>query len=173
MNRIFAGMVFIFIEFNININTSQIGLFPDFVGYIFMAQGLTELSQKSRRFSAALPFATVMAVLTGIDYVVKLMGLSAGTTLGYFVWLAFTCISLYISYNIVMGIKEMEKTELRFLGAEGLFRWWMMLFIWSVVSFGLFLIPALWVVIAIAGFIFSLCYLLGFNSTRKLYYGNV
>lgn len=34
MRNIFIGFLFVFLDFNLSLGTSQIGLIPDFVGYI-------------------------------------------------------------------------------------------------------------------------------------------
>jgi len=44
MSRIFTGFLFIFLDFNLNLGNSQIGLIPDFIGYIIMLGGLAEMS---------------------------------------------------------------------------------------------------------------------------------
>ena len=40
MSSIFTGMLLVFLDFNINLGRSKIGLLPDFIGYIVMAGGL-------------------------------------------------------------------------------------------------------------------------------------
>ena len=51
MKSLFIGLIFIFIDFNLTLNeTMVINLIPDFVGFILMYQGLTQLTNESERF---------------------------------------------------------------------------------------------------------------------------
>ena len=36
-------MIFVFLDFDLNIGNSKIGLIPDFIGYIYMYKGAAEL----------------------------------------------------------------------------------------------------------------------------------
>lgn len=82
MRNIFIGLMLVFIDFNLNIGSSQIGLIPDFAGYIVLAAGLREMAGESNMFAKAGPFASGMAVYTGIIYLMDLFGVSA--SLGVF-----------------------------------------------------------------------------------------
>jgi hypothetical protein len=171
MDKIFTGMIFAFLDFNINIGSSQIGLIPDFVGYIFIVNGLFELSSKSSRFQKVQTHASIMAFYTGILYALDLFGISfsIGVYIRFFMGLVSTVLSLYISYNIVMGVKDIEKAEGWTLDGDRLFKLWGALFIFSIASYGLYLIPGLNLAVIIGAFIVGLGYIICFNGTRKLY----
>ncbi len=171
MRYIFMGFLFVFLDFNINIGASQIGLIPDFIGYIFIYLGLGELTDLNPRFEKARPFATVMAGYTGVLYLLALMGIGTGEVLGFILGLASTLISLYISYNIVMGIKEYETQSSRFLNAAGLYTAWTVLVILTLGSYLLFIIPILNWICIIAGLLAGIVFLVSFNKTKRLYYG--
>ena len=171
MRYIFMGVLFVFLDFNINIGASQIGLIPDFIGYIFIYLGLGELTDLNPRFEKVRPFATVMAGYTGVLYLLALMGIGTGEVLGFILGLASTLISLYISYNIVMGIKEYETQSSRFLNAAGLYTAWTVLVILTLGSYLLFIIPILNWICIIAGLLAGIVFLVSFNKTKRLYYG--
>ena len=40
-------MLLVFLDFSINLGRIRIGLIPDFIGYIIMVKGLSELSDES------------------------------------------------------------------------------------------------------------------------------
>ena len=65
MSSIFTGMLLVFLDFNINLGRSKIGLLPDFIGYIVMAGGLAELQSESESFAKVKGFAKGMAVIRG------------------------------------------------------------------------------------------------------------
>ena len=77
MRNIFIGFILIFLDFNLTINNSQIGLIPDFIGYIIMINGLTEMADDSRLFLKSKPYAAGMAVYTGILYFADMFGISS------------------------------------------------------------------------------------------------
>ena len=171
MRNIFIGFLFVFLDFNLTLGTSQIGLIPDFVGYILVFQGLAELENMSLRFTKARPFSLGMAVYTGLLYVLAVLGIGTNDILSFVLGLISTLISLYISYNIVMGIKEIEASSGRFLNAQGLYSSWTLLAILSLIVYLLFIIPILNVLCIVAGLITGIVFLVSFNKTKNLYYG--
>lgn len=172
MQNIFIGFLFVFLDFNLTFGTTQVGLIPDFVGYILVFQGLAELDTMSPRFVKARPFALGMAVFTGLLYVMALFGIGTNDILSFVLGLVSTLISLYISYNIVMGVKDIEASSGRFLNAQGLYSSWTLLAILSLIVYLLIIIPILNVLCIIAGLIAGIVFLVSFNKTKNLYYGS-
>lgn len=171
MQNIFIGFLFVFLDFNLTFGSSQVGLIPDFVGYILVFQGLAELDTMSPRFLNARPFALGMAVFTGLLYVMALFGVGTNDIISFALGLVSTLISLYISYSTVMGIKDIEASSGRFLNAQGLHSSWTLLAILSLIVYLLFIIPILNVLCIIAGLIAGIVFLVSFNKTKNLYYG--
>ncbi|MFA9381058.1 MAG: hypothetical protein ACERKO_08360 [Acetanaerobacterium sp.] len=171
MKAILIGFLLIFLDFNLNLGNSQIGLIPDFIGYIVMINGLIEMAEESQLFMKVKPYAIGMAVYTGILYFMDLIGISVSLgALSYILAIASTIFSLYISYSIVMGIKEMEGTYNTLLNADSLKSTWTLLAVFNIVTFISLLIPALAVVCIIASFIIAICFLVSFNRSKILYY---
>jgi hypothetical protein len=173
MRNIFIGLLFVFLDFNLTFGASQIGLIPDFVGYILMIQGLAELQNLSPRFIKARPFALGMAVYTGILYMMDAFGIGIGSILSFTLGLISTLISLYISYNIVMGVKDIEAMDGRDLNAQGLYSVWTVLAILSLIIYVLLIVPILNFLCMIAGLIAGIVFLVSFNRTKNLYYGMI
>ena len=76
MRQIFWGMLFLFLDFNLTVKSSLIGLIPDFVGCIFLIRGLDLLRGESIRFVQARPWALAAAVYTGFTWLLDLLGLN-------------------------------------------------------------------------------------------------
>ena len=171
MRNIFIGLLFIFIDFHIDLGAARIGLIPDFVGYIFMIKGLDELASQSGWFTKARPFATGMLAYTAILYAMDLFGiwLSLGAALSIVVGLISIIISLYVSYCIVMGVSEMEKTLVRDLNAGGLYKMWTFLAIFSIIPVVIFFIPVLGVISIIVSLIAAICFLVSFSKSKNMY----
>jgi len=171
MRHIFIGFLFVFLDFNLNLGASQIGLIPDFVGYIFVIQGIAELENLSPRFIKARPASLGMAVYTGLLYVMAVFGIGTNDIASFVLGLVSTLISLYISYNIVMGVKDMEASSGRYLNAGGLYSNWTLLAILSLIVYLLFIVPILNILCIIAGLIAGIVFLVSFSKTKNLFYG--
>lgn len=174
MKNIFVGFIFIFLDFNLNLGNSQIGLIPDFVGYLIMISGLEEMAGESALFMKVKTYATGMAIYTGILYLVDLFGLSV--SLGWLTYiLAFisTAISLYISYNIVMGVIDVEGKYNVLLNGESLKSTWTLMAVLNIIALVSTLIPFIAILCIIASFIVAVCFLVAFNKSKNLYYEKV
>lgn len=170
MSKIFMGMLLVFLDFNLDIGAIRIGLIPDFLGYIFILQGLAQLADKSERFSKVRPFAFGMLIFTAIHYLFGLLGISV--TLGiadYLLSFLSTLVSLYIAYGIVMGAKDIESANGQNLGSAQLLSRWKLLAILSVLVYFLFLIPVLNLVCIIASIVIGIVFLVALYRTKNLY----
>lgn len=171
MRNIFIGLLLVFLDFNFDINASRIGLIPDFLGYIYMMRGLEEITGHSNWFSKLRPLAMGMAIYSGILYGMDLLGVSASLGfLSILLGIGSTIISLYISYGIVMGIKEMENAYLWELNAESLFSTWKLLAIFTVLMYIIIFIPFVNLIGLVVGLIINIYFLYSFNNTKNRYY---
>jgi len=171
MRNIFIGFILIFLDFNLDLGNSRIGLIPDFIGYIVIIRGLEEMFEESTLFMKVKPFVAGMAVYTGILYFLDLVGVSMSLgVLTYVLALTSTAISLYISYNIVMGVIDMEGKYNRPLNGDSLKSTWTLLAVFNVLSFVSLLIPPVAIISIIASFIVTICFLVAFNNSKNLYY---
>ncbi len=171
MKNIFIGFLLIFLDFNLNLGNSQIGLIPDFIGYIVMINGLSEVASESQLFMKVKPYATGMAIYSSVLYLMDLFGISASLgALSYFFAITSTFISLYISYYIVMGVKETEGKYNILLNGDKLKSTWTLLAVFNAVTFVALLIPAVAIVCIVVSFIVAICFLVDFNKSKNLYY---
>ena len=110
MGKFFWGFFFIYLNFNLSVNAHTLNILPEFVGYFLLLQGLKELDEESGVFAGGRPFAVGMAVYTGILWVGALLGITGtGSWLSTLLNLVSTAVSLYISWAIIQGIREMEE----------------------------------------------------------------
>ncbi len=172
MNNIFIGMLFVFLDFNLEFGATRVGLIPDFIGYILIVQGLTELTAGKDRFSRVRPVAIGMAVYTAVLYALDLFGMLLTTEplLAFFLGLASTILSLYVSYGVVMGINDLEAALEQDLNARSLYTAWTVLAVLSLAVYMLSLIPVLSLVCLIAGIVVGIVFLVMLNKTKNLYY---
>ena len=170
MNHIFLGMLFIFLDFNLNLGSHTIGLIPDVAGYILLMKGLDTMACESESFTKAKPWALSMAIYTGILYVMDLFALPAAW--GFVNWLlglGSTVISLVISHRIICGIQDIEQRTFRDLQSQKLKTMWTAMAVIQGLCYLTAWIPLVGTMGALAAFILGICYLVAFNKTKNLY----
>ena len=171
MRKIFIGFLLIYLDFSINLGASKIGLIPDFIGYIVMLNGLQEMAAESPIFSKVKPFAALMAVYTGIIYLLDLFGISASLgAVSIILGIVSAIISLYISYTIVMAVKDMENKYNAPLNGASLKSTWTILAVFTILNFVLLFLPSLLLVSIIVSIIIAICFLVSFNTSKNMYY---
>ena len=172
MKSIFTGMLLVFLNFNLDINAARIGLIPTFLGYIFIARGLSELAGFSSQFSKVMPYSKGMIAYSAVCYAMDLFGISSmlGESISFALGLITTIVSLFISHGIILGIRDIETTRVQNLNSEQLYSTWKLLAVFSLISYMLFLIPVLAIVGIIVSFIIGVYYLFVFSKTKNLFY---
>lgn len=171
MKNILIGFILIFLDFNLNIGNSKIGLIPDFIGYLIIISGLVEMAEESTLFMKVKPLVSGMVIYTGILYFLDLLGFSTLLgTFSYILAITSTAISLYISYNIVMAVIEMEAKYSKSLNGNSLKSIWTLLAVFNILTFVTLLIPVIAVVCIVVTLIINICFLAAFNNSKNLYY---
>lgn len=171
MKNLFIGLLLVYLEFNINLGTSTIGLFPDFIGYIFIIKGLNELADISNRFYKIKTISKIMAIYSSLLYAANLVGFSAANTwISFILSIAGLIASLYISFNIVMGVKDIERIHDCKLNSETLFSCWKLIAAFSFLAYIAIIFPVLAIIALILDVVFIICFLVSFNKTKNLYY---
>lgn len=142
MKKIALAFIFITLELYIRIGNSVVHLIPEFVGYILFYIGCREMRDYSESFSKVMPASLAMSVVYGVSFVMDLIAVSA--SLGFFgVLLGFvlTGIFYYITYQIIMGITEIEYARQCFLNSDMLMKMWRALLFIDIASSLLIWIP--------------------------------
>lgn len=175
MRNLFVGLLFVFLDFNLDFGLTRVGLIPDFIGYIMIMIGLNELIFLSPRFKKAHPFAIGMVVYSSVLYVADFFGVwvqfgGISGWLGLGLGLVSVAVSLYISYCIVKGVHDLEIEEGRDLNGERLFSTWKLLAIFSAISYVIIIIPVLGIISIVASLVVGIIFLVAFNKTKNAYY---
>lgn len=169
MSNIFIGLLFIFLDFNFKLGSSTIELIPDFIGYILMLNGLKELAGESSRFEKVIPYTKGMVIYTIIVYIIDVIGFSSSTGLAIIPGIISVIVSLYISHEIIFGIKDIESLKGWELNSDSLFNTWRYLVIANIASYVLLIVPILAIISIIFTLIITISYLVSFNNTKNLY----
>lgn len=182
MKKILIGMILIFLNFHITIGFSRIGLTPNFLGYFFILRGILEL-ESYKRFLEMKLAAKIMMVYFVFDYVRVLLGAQLVVFPHVFLEssrfaLLFRVspraipfvIFLFILYNIIMGVREIELTEQRSLNSKYLYLSWIPVVIFSIVDVLTVFSPRFGVASTVSGTVFFILYLFMFNKTKSMFY---
>lgn len=170
MLTIFWGFLLLFVNINLNIGASTVDLLPDFLGYFLIARGLGQIGLQSVRFAKARPWAIAMTVYTAGLYILNIAATSTSLQLlGYFLGIAALAANLYISFQIVTGITELELAEGCDLRGERLKTVWRYMAVLNVLSYLFFWIPIAGIGSLLAAFVVEVCFLVFFYKTTTLY----
>lgn len=168
MQKLFLGLVFIFLNFSINLDSCKIGLIPDFVGYALLASGLHALQELSPRFESARPLASGMAVFSAALYVLDLLGGGYGVP-AQLLGIVAVMLSLYVSYQIVCGVGQLQARLGCDLGAETLHGDWALLAVLQLLGYLFLISPVLGTVISLATLGASILFLFSFWRCKCRY----
>lgn len=168
MQNIFWGFLFVMLDFNLNIGVSTIGLIPDFVGFWLLNKGMSELSTESDIFSKKSGLALILMACSLVIYVIDLMGLSLGL-LGLIIGIAMTIAKLYLEYQILMGMFELEEYNNTHLGADDCKTKWIFVMVMIVLNFVLVWIPLINIVGIIVAFIMCIVFLVSVSTFKNNY----
>lgn len=169
MSNLFYGMVLLFLNFNINIGNSSIGLLPDFIGFIFIVNGVKELSDESEFFIKVNPYARNMTYFTLVLYILNLLGLKFGYAMTILQFIA-SVLGLYVSYLCIRGIRDMEDLHGWDLQGKSLYLSWQVLSVLFIITSTIgFLAGYGAIILIIANIITIIVYLFHFNQTKRLY----
>ena len=108
MKKILIGFILIFLDFDLNFGSVSIGLLPDFIGYHFLKEGITEFENRSSHFKKVEELIMPFFILSLIIYAFDLLTITAA--MGY-ASLILTLLSagmgFYASYHIIHGFSDM------------------------------------------------------------------
>lgn len=170
MGNILIGLIFIFFEFNLNLNGFIFGLIPDFIGYIFIIKGFKELSDESDYFLNIQPLAKGMVFYSLILYVMNLLHLYSDVEwISIILGLISTVVNLYIMFEIINGVIDIESKRGIDLNSSTLKSVWTVFAILNIAGYILMIIPILSGLCSICSAIFMIIFLVQFNKSKNLY----
>jgi len=164
MSKIFVG--FLLISFGINIGSFD--FLPDFVGYFLIYLGMKELTDESPRFQKHAPLAVVLAVY---ELVVLLSGIAGSGSSGFGITsvlgLVSMAVSLYLTWQLVKGVQDIEIGRSCDLEGLALEKGWTARAVCMVLSFLLVWIPAVNVLAILLAFIAHIYFLVKLYQSKR------
>lgn len=160
------------LDFNLDIGSIRIGLIPDFMGYILMIKGLTEIERFSEHFIKTKPFANGMLIFSIIIYVMDFLSISPilGTFINTVLGILSMILSLLIVYKIILGIKDIEDNMLIDLHSKQLYSTWKLLAFLSILVYILIFIPSFILLCVLMNLVVNIYFLYMFNKSKNQFY---
>ena len=156
------------LDFNLDIGTSTIGLIPDFIGFWFLNKGMSELSAESDIFGKKSGLALILMACSMGIYLIDLLGLSLGL-FGIVIGIAMTIAKLYLEYQVLMGMFELEEYNNTHMGADDCKTRWIFAMVMILLNFILIWIPLINIVCLIIAFIMGIVFLVSVNTFKNNY----
>ena len=155
MSKIFAGFLFVFLNFNLTLNqTYTVNLLPDFIGFLLLYLGTRELLEESPRYSAAGPWLLALTAYSLAVWVLNFLGISGG-------WVA--------TWLVIKGFGDIENNNRVEIGAAQSMHSWKICAILNIVAVGLSWVPLLNILLLLGMVVVTILLLVSLNKTRKLY----
>ena len=169
MENIFIGFVLVSLDFNITVGKCIIGLLPDFIGYFFIFRGLRSLADKSAIMRNLIIPDLLITLLSFISYMLDLCTFTV--RMPYLVSLAMgaltTVMFLYVSYQVVQGVLELERRMYRNLYGDPLYLRWQITAALSALTYLLSILPVIFLIVVVCNLVASVVFLAAFNSSKN------
>ena len=179
MKKLFWGLFFIYLNFNLEINQHSLNVLPDFVGYILLIQGVDLLKEESPFFEKARPYAVAMAIFTAVLWIGAVLGVaSEDDVITVVLTLIAAAVKLYISWILIQGVAEIEKDRSVDLNCERLLTLWKALVAIEVIMnvlrvmmnlANVIVMAVFSVLLLVAGLIVVILYLLAWKKTTEMW----
>jgi len=113
MIKLAIGMLFILMNFALDIGELSINILPEFVGYYLILSAVDKLKVKSAYFDKMSGVLFFMLVYKIADYIVSMLNINAGTvaTVFFYGGIITTVIGLIIQFRVFCGIDEIAYND--------------------------------------------------------------
>lgn len=113
MIKLAIGMLFILMNFSLDIGDLSINILPEFVGYLLLLSAVDKLKTKSSYFDKMSGLLFFMAMYKIADYIVSMLNVNAGTiaTVFFYGGIVTTILGLLIQYRVFCGIDEIAYND--------------------------------------------------------------
>lgn len=174
MNRLFWGLLFCLLDYEVTVGSAVFGLLPDFLGFYLMMKGMEELAGENRFFDRGRHMAFGLMIASVILYVADLMnpGVMVRVTL-WAVELIVLVILLVLLRMIIIGILWLEKDHSVQLRGDLLKSLWMILIVICPLGALVYWVPMVGDICHMASAVVSVLFLAAFWDSRKAFYKSV
>lgn len=170
MKKLVLGLVFIFFNFNIPLNTSVINLIPSFLGYYFIIKACVRLADETSnlRYLETKKIASLLFVVSLFIFVFDLLGLGAVNPMfSLMIGLLNLVLFLIFLYHLTQSVSQTTQFNLSDSWIKQFKSFYTWIALLSVMGFVLLIAPTFAVFAVLAAYVFNIRYLLMLNSLKK------
>ena len=107
IGRVAWGYVFLYLDFNLNINAMSLNLLPDWACYVFVLAALPGLALAEKSSALLRPLAWILLVAEAIHWLLALLGISPDSGMLYTIASAvITVVSLYFHFQLLTNVAD-------------------------------------------------------------------
>lgn len=170
MNRLFWGLFFVVLDYELKIGSATVGLLPDFVGFWLLMKGMESLAGENQYFARGRHWAFGLTLLHLVLFGGALLDPPAMTAVGLWVLgLGGHMAGLYLLNRIIAGIRQMENAGGMDLQSEKLRFMWLIQAAVGTIAYLLNWVPLVKTFAALASTVTALCLLAAMYGTKKRY----
>lgn len=170
MNRLFWGLLFVALDFELNPGSVTIGLLPDFIGWYLLMKGMEALAEENRYFDRGRHWAFALCLLNVVLYGADLLNPSGMNAFAmWMLGLAGLCVGVYVTGSMIRGIRQMEEDHHRQLHSEKLKIMWMIQAVMGILAHLFSWLPLVGEFTAAAAVVTAVCLLIAMYGTAKCY----
>lgn len=170
MNRLFWGLFFVVLDYEVKIGSMTLGVQPDFIGYWLLMKGMESLTDENEYFAKGRHWAFGLMLLHLVQYGGRLLDLPAAKEVGLWaVGLVGHGLGLYLLRRMIRGIRKMEESHGWDLQSEKLRAMWLIQAVMGTLAYLLNWVPLVKTFAAMAGGVTAICLLAAMYGTKKRY----
>lgn len=170
MSRLFWGLFFVTLDFDVTAGSLTIGLIPDFLGFWLLMKGMEDLADESKCFDRGRHWAFGMVLLGVVLYLKGFLNLSSNGKLGFWVLgLVGFCVGLVVLHQVVAGIRQVEQHRGWDLQGEKLRTMWLFYAVMGLIGYLLNWVPLVKTFAALAAAVTAVCLLVAMFDTKRRY----
>ena len=166
MIKILIGLGFVLFDFNISLNSSVIGIFPDLIGYVLIFWAAMQFSEKIERFSTLKIWSFISALFSAAVYVLNIIGPPLRRTISFSLEIIGILLELIVIKTIINCISDIEKYFDCKLGSLALSRCYTLVIVSDILVMSSRYIEYISLICLILHLIVSLVFLILFNRSR-------
>ena len=170
MTGFFWGFLLVFLDFSLNLNGHEIGLFPDFLGFLIIFRAARRMGTRSSFFPQLARIGRMMLVFSAGLYLLDALGITQNLgTLGHFLSLFCTAAGLWAALLLTRAVQELQVLHSCDLNADALRSAWNVMAVCQMVSYLFLMNVLLSTVFSLIAFGASIYYLTRFSCCSRLW----
>ena len=170
MNRLFWGLLFVVLDYELKIGSVTLGLLPDFVGYWLLMKGMESLADENEYFARGRHWAFGLMLLHLVLFGGALLDPPSMTAVGLWaLGLGGHVVGMFLLSRVIAGIRKMEKAKGLELQSEKLKFMWLIQAVMGTIAYLLNWVPLVKTFAALASAVTGICLLAAMYGTKKRY----